>query len=113
MSEQKGRRISGESPGTFRGKKISEIDIWKKPGQKDRYEYSGMRLAPHPDPTANEAIANVMKAEREKRKRRLMKAIEDNRECRRIIAEKKRDERRHPQAPENTEGCGSGEDDDA
>ena len=105
--------MSGKSPGTFCGKKISEIDIWKKPGQKDRNEYSGMRLAPHPDPTANEAIANVMKAEREKRKRRLMKAIEDNRECRRIIAEKKRDERRHPQAPENTEGCGSGEDSDA
>ena len=104
--------MSGKSPGTFCGKKISEIDIWKKPGES-RYENSGMRLAPHPDPTANEAIANVMKAEREKRKRRLMKAIEDNRECRRIIAEKKRDERRHPQAPENTEGCGSGEDSDA
>ena len=105
--------MSGESPGTFRGKKISEIDIWKKPGQKDRYEYSGMRLAPHPDPTANEAIANVMKAEREKRKRSLMKAIEDNRECRRIIAEKRKDERRHPQASENPAYCGNEEDDDA
>lgn len=105
--------MSGESPGTFRGKKISEIDIWKKPGQKGMYEYSGMRLAPHPDPTANEAIANVMKAEREKRKRRLMKAIEDNRECRRIIAEKRKDERRHPQATENLADCGNGEDSDA
>lgn len=105
--------MSGESPGTFRGKKISEIDIWKKPGQKDRYEYSGMRLAPHPDPTANEAIANVMKAEREKRKRSLMKAIEDNRECWRIIAEKRKDERRHPQASGNTAYCGNEEDDDA
>ena len=105
--------MSGKSPGTFCGKKISEIDIWKKPGQKDRYEYSGMRLAPHPDPTANEAIANVRKAEREKRRRKLMKAIEDTRECRRIIAEKQREERRHPQAPENLADCGNGEDSDA
>ena len=84
--------MSGDrSPGVFWGKKISEIDIWRKPGQKPRENCSGMRLSPHPDPTANEAIANVMRAEQEKRKRQLRRAIEDEREQRRILDEKRKD----------------------
>lgn len=81
----------GSSTGMFWGKKISEIDIWRKPGQKPKENGSGMRLSPHPDPTANEAIANVMRAEQEKRKRQLRKAIEDEREQRRILEEKRKD----------------------
>ena len=87
-------------PGTFWGKKISEIDIWRKPGTKRRDEYSYMRLSSHPDPTANTAIANVMREEQMRRKRKLMQLIEEDRERKRILNEKIRDEKKRQKEAE-------------
>ena len=74
------------------GQKISEIDIWKKPGSREPHSFYRERLSSsHADPTADTAIANVMEEERILRKRELMKAIEEERERRQILKEKKKD----------------------
>ena len=83
------------------GKKISEIDIWRKPGQKGPGSCYRERLSSsHADPTADTAIANVMREEQEKRKRQLRKVIEDEREQRRILEEKCKDEKQQKKSGE-------------
>lgn len=86
------------------GKKISEIDIWRKPGQKESGSCYRERLSSsHADPTADTAIANVMREEQEKRKRQLRKVIEDEREQRRILVEQRKDVKQQKEGEEEND----------